>query len=319
MLRGHWLYYVLGSIIALLLPPGAAGQKPPLQPLTVVRLAAHNTANAIKSADLRGAIETLDADGETEKHAQFRLRFAENKYLVEMVPKKGFRYDRIVAVADETGVCEATFSDRIKPNGCAANLHERRELGEKPLVGDGPFLYHQGDTPRWLQGRLLIGHVLNNVPFESKETQAWRTPTGFSGSYTTDSPVEQINGEFEARRDFGNNLSRFSIAATGGGKTETLIEWKQVGKTWFVSSFEEKMWFQGEHVGHTRITFNVIKPNPKLDADLFSIASLGLVEGARLLDRHPNRRAIGYNYVTPNREGASIRVEATKEKRYVVR
>ena len=114
MLRRHWLYFGLGSIIALLLPPGAAGQKPPLKPLTVVRLAAQATANAIKSADLRGAIETVDPDGETQKHAQFRLRFAKNRYLVELVPKKGFRYDRIVAVADDTGVCEATFSDRIR-------------------------------------------------------------------------------------------------------------------------------------------------------------------------------------------------------------
>ena len=171
----------------------------------------------------------------------------------------------------------------------------------------------------WLQGRLLLGHILNSVPFESKETQAWRTPTGVSGRYATDDPVERINGEFEARKDFGNNLSRLSIVATGGGKTETLIEWKQVGKTWFVSSFEEKMWFRGEHVGHTRITFNVIKPNAKLDADIFSLASLGLAEGTRILDRHPNHKAIGYHYVTPKREGASIRAEATKQKRYVVR
>ena len=109
------------SMLSLLLCPCVYAEDnsaKQLKPLDVVKLTAYATGEAIQSADLQGTYESFNEDGTTWAEAAVRIRFSGDEFLVEIDPKKGFRYDRIVAVADESGVCEATFSPRMNPTGC---------------------------------------------------------------------------------------------------------------------------------------------------------------------------------------------------------
>ncbi len=269
------------------------------------RQASLAAADATKSARASGTfLVTLIDNNETWAEGSFKLIHGHGKVLIDMSfqTRKGFANTiapdgskiptgavdsapaRVLVLDDGKAVHMVTFDARINPTGCrverCSSVSDALALARFPLRN--PINPHLGvqDVDKTIQNlgiSAIQWSYIGGTTFRGRYEYAPKT-----GEWAT----------FDVDTDSGNNVVSKAVynARTDVPVLSYSLQWKQHNDFWYVAQVNASRRNSGMPARSEEIKVTDYEPNPVLRDDDFSIESLGIPPGTRVLDRRSKGR-----------------------------
>jgi len=280
--RSRWIY-----ILACLIPAAAVVFYHESiaccdELLTTVRTAARESRDGIPRAICSGRISAWDETGQMTENAAFSLEFDLDRFLLSLtydpIDGRDPRYTRRVIVCDGSALLSNTWSPRIRPAGCEAELFEAR--ANSLASATQGFVY-------WKPAKtavLLAWDVLLDRDFDVKQT-------GNNEIRGTGTPWPNTEVVFVARRDMGCNVATICSRRRVGEmiyECRYSADWARIGKHWYPKRVVLEHLKNDGLRRKSEISYENFKLQQALPDDYFTLQKAKLCAGSRIISRLDN-------------------------------
>ncbi len=193
------------------------------------------------------------------------------------------KYDDVRIIADENDVYVISFSDRIRPNGCKIEIYSK----EQTQFGWSMCGFPWSEPARLWKSLPDIEEISKN-----SGADAIKFSDAGKGRFLAEYPIDDPFADFTVDRAVGFNVVS-SRAFNPKQKTpaqSSKATWKKDHEAWYVAEFVEE--FDNRDVEpekgrfrRSELKYKSFDVNAKVDPDLFTLKSLPIPAGTRVIDR----------------------------------
>ncbi len=208
----------------------------------------------------------------------FRMAFADGKdFLLLEFTSSDEQHDAEIFVDDGKVIMQSVFSPKIHPHGAKGWIHQRvDEGGHRSLFGPAPHYLARA----WA----FVDRISKYPPEVTKALH--REEDLLVIRLTFEGKGQRMDFFVDPQQEY--HIVRFeNVGADGKMKLRVHKKWARTDSgLWYVERYEQQAWPEkvDERRNGWRYEFTSYEPNVEISPDEFTVDSIGLPYGARIMD-----------------------------------
>lgn len=313
LFRTHQIRYCIGALVLgifMLAPSLATAERAAIAPAEFVEQAFLAVQDGLKSAIGSGTYrcyekKAVDGDWILVEDSAVEFQFARPKVRVDLQSRmKKAELDRRVIVYDGTVLATGRFTDRISVTGSQGQIFTVPEGKELPTLSQAGF--------PWNPARMSSIIVNPTAIFQKRPELREQVKQNAAGNMelSIERPKYSIHTEWGREYDYQPIHSVVKSHDREEPAQEEIATWKMDDGIWRIatlSSLSIPRDYAEDPATRAELEIDTFQVNPEISPELFTLESLELHPGSRILDYRPDvKEPVHYTPVSDSQVASDL-------------